>query len=275
MGQVLLADPPGVVPSTGGDNPSPADGAAAFSSGPARAIPPGAALQMPNPSPLVEGIDFGSVRWGRVWTMPNPPRGFAPLLEAGGTPLLLQGDIQLGADGQPAARSQVTILLADLGQGNFTKQAAFPILMANMVELARQAPLPAGFLTGEALPLPDPGSYRSIQMTSPDGQTHDLGRGETEEWTQTLAPGLYRFRLERVNGETMRVSAGARAGSQEESDLRPRSWARAASEASRNGQTGDERLAEREVNQKIDLRPWLLGATILALLMEAVLAWRR
>lgn len=254
-GQVLLVDPPGAGQASGG-----LLGAAAR-----QTIPAGAVTQAPSPSPVVAGIDFSGVRWGRAWSLAALPAGFAPLLQAAGAPLLLEGPA-----GGPGA-GPVLVLLADLAQGNFTRHPAFPILMANLVELARQAPLPASFQTGQALPLPPAGAYQSIQITPPQRPAVALAAPWPPTWDDTLDPGLYRFRFTRSNGETAEFSAGAQAGSAVESDLRARAWPQALAEAGAapGGAPG------RPQARPLDLWPWLLGAALLLWLAEAALAWRR
>jgi hypothetical protein len=255
-GQVLVIDPP----------PDSGTGGALLVGGPGREIPPGSLTQAADASPLVAGIDFSGVRWARALTLAVAPPGFTTLLQANGTPLLLQGQV-VGPSGE---RSQVTVLLADLARGNFARHPAFPILMANLVELARQAPLPAGFETGEVLPLPAPGSYRAIQITPPQGSPVDLGSSWPETWADTLEPGLYQFTLTAVDGSLTRFSAGARAGDVVESDLTPRGWVQSIAGAGSAAAAAPEQQME-----PLDLSAWLLGAAVLIFMLEAVLAWRR
>jgi Ca-activated chloride channel homolog len=259
-GQVLVIDPT----VQGGSLPIPDTGQAAFGAFSSQSIPAGAVVQVAA-DPLVAGIDFSGVRWSRAWKG-GLPGGFSTLVQAGDTPLLLRGEIPAGASGV----SHVLLLLADLSQGNFTRTPAFPILVANIVESASQAPLPASFKTGAAPPLPALGSYRSIEVTPPGGAPAELETSVLAGRMDTLEPGVYRFRLTRPDGEVSAFSAGANAGDAAESDLRARPWW--GSLGGGNGQSGQ---AAPPPDRAIDLRPWLLGAAILALVLEAGLAWRR
>ena len=277
-GHVLVVNPPAGngAPAGGGNPPAGAPsnaptGAPSLSVQSAREIPANAVVQNPNPDPVVEGIDFNGVRWVRAWSLASPATGFVPLLQANDTPLLLRGEIHPAQ----SERSRVFVLLADLTRGNFTKQAAYPILIANLVEDARRAPLPPGFLTGEPVPLPARGSYQSIQITPPHQAEIQLEQDWPAEWTQTLNPGLYQFRFTRASGETMQFSAGARAGEAMESDLRPRGWTQAvgANSAGANSATTSPETTQKE--RPVDLRIWLLGAAVVLLGLEATLAWRR
>lgn len=256
-GMVVLVEPPAAGAAQQAD----------FAVSAGREIPPGSPLRAPTPSPLVAGVDFSSVRWARALRLAGDPPGFRPLLLAGDVPLLLEGD----ALSEAGRRSRVVILLADLAQGNFTRHPAFPILLANLAEQARQAPLPAVFRTGEGLPLPA-GAYQKVEVAPPDGEPVELAAESLPVvWYGALEPGLYRFRFTAPGGAETRFSAGAIAGDEDESDLRPRAWMQASA--------GADRPAAAERPQQppapLDLRPWLLGAAVLILLLEAFLAWRR
>ena len=257
-GHVLVVEPP-----SAGQTPDAPETITFFSQSSSE-ITPGSAVRIPNPNPLVEGIDFSGVRWSRAWNLSSIPAGFVSLLQAEDVPILLQGEIRAA----PNERSRVIVLLADLTQGNFTRHPAFPILIANLVEQSRQAPLPPAFQTGDTLPLPVTGSYETIEITPPGQPPVAMDQDWPAEWTDTQSPGLYRFRYIEADGDVSEFATGARAGDAEESDLRARAWVEneaAAANASEN--------SDRE-NQQIDLRPWLLGAAILVLLLEAILAWR-
>lgn len=259
--RVLVVEPPQAADT---ESPALAPGAEALLANSTREIPGGVTVRAPNPNRLVEGVDFSGVRWSRAWEIAAARPAFTPLLQAGEVPLLLEGRV-----GEPS-QTRVTVLLADLGQGNFTRHPAFPILIANLVETSRQAPLPPSLKTGDAAPLPAAGSYQSVRITPPGGTEVVLEQEWPEAWQQTLDPGLYRFRLIQVDGEAVDFASGVNAGDPQESDLRVRPWTTAVGNqggASGTGTEGDE--------QPLDLRPWLLGAAILMLLVEATLAWRR
>jgi hypothetical protein len=260
-GQVLVVEPP-----SSGEGLRVGEDAARLVRTGSRAVPPGAPVRILSPDPLVVGIDFSGVRWARAWEVASPPSGFSPGLEAGGIPLLLYEEIRHSAQNA----SRVVVLLADLTQGNFTKHPAFPILIANLVQFSRQSPLPAQVQTGEPIPLPAPGAYGSVDVLPPVEDAVGFSRDWPSEWEQTFTPGLYRFRFVENDGDRREYLTGANAGDPEESDLRPRSWV----ESAMAGVEGPSNLRITE-EKHFDLWPWLLAAAVLALLAQAVLAWRR
>jgi hypothetical protein len=229
-------------------------------------VPAGAPVHAPRPNPYVEGIDFAGVRWASAWELENAPTGFETLLAAGDVPLLLGGEIDPGS---PQA-GQALVLTADLARGNFTRHPAFPILIANLVEAARQAPLPSAFQTGEALPLPVTGGTTAVQVVPPGDPAASLQPPWPPAWTDTLDPGFYQFRLDQANGETVEFSAGARVGDAQESDLRTRAAIQLS--VARDPARAADPSAEK---QHVDLQAPLLSTAFLLLLVEAFLAWRR
>ena len=108
----------------------------------------------------------------------------------------------------------------------------------------------------------------------PQGGAVNLGEAWPARWEQTQEPGLYLFRFTRPGGEVVEIASGANAGDETESDLRLRAWALAVS--GEGGAGGGLLPAESpEAGRQIDLRPWLLAAAILLMLVEATLAWHR
>jgi hypothetical protein len=142
--------------------------------------------------------------------------------------------------------------------------------MANLLEVARQAPVPAGFSTGEALPLPAPGTYQAVEISPPRGEPIRLEGSWPERWLDTADPGLYRVTLRGADGSRSEYASGARAGDAVESDLRPRDWVETIGASAVDGDVDSGAPPRR-----LDLRGWLLGAVVLLLIMEAFLAWRR
>ncbi|NMB89056.1 MAG: VWA domain-containing protein [Chloroflexi bacterium] len=259
-GAVLVADPP-----TQGDFPGPHGSGSLVAAG-RREIPAGAFVQVPQPNPIVDGIDFSGVRWARAWALDKASNGLTLLLQAGEAPLIVWGQWDAG---QPGPTS-LTVLLADLSAGNFTRQAAFPIWIANLVENARQNPEQAVIRTGDDLWLPaQDGRTQAIQVIAPGQEAANLVDDWPEQWTDTLEPGLYRVRITALDGSTSEVVTGILAGEEQESDLRRRDWTETASQGSPAGLPAPQ-IQER----RIDLLPWLLGTAILFLLGEAWLAWR-
>jgi hypothetical protein len=249
----LLVEPPEV------------EGSAALRVTGRRSILADAPVLTPNPSSLVAGMDFSGVRWERAWRMDELPQGFVPLLQAGDAPLLLSGNLERASGGA----SRAWVLLANLEAGNFTKHPAFPILIANMVQQARQAPLPASFKTGQALPLPAPGNYAGVRIITPAGESSNWQNRWPSAWLETLEAGIYQVELTDGAGRRVVFAAGANAGDENESDLRPRAWTGAVS-------SNDTPMAglPGEDDPSFDLWPWLLAATVLVMMAEAWLAWR-
>lgn len=228
-------------------------------------IPVGAPLLTPDLSRLTEEIDFSSVRWGRAARLGAPPQGFSTLLQAGDVPLLMSGSLLNRAGGASSA----WLLLADLGTGNFTKQPAFPIMIANLVEQARGAPLPPSIKTGQPLPLPPAGNYAAIRVTNPNGESTNWQGTWPGVFRETERAGIYQVELIDAAGKRAVFAAGANAGDENESDLRPRAW----TENALTKTTQSPELIDGD-SPSVDLWPWLLAAAALLLLAEARLAWR-
>jgi hypothetical protein len=149
-------------------------------------------------------------------------------------------------------------------------------LIAILVLETRQSPLPASLPAGEAIVLPPTGGDQHLQIQAPGQEAVDLGSNWPDAWEATLEPGPYRVFVQSVDGKTAEYGVGINAGDPVESDLRPRPWTQAAPTG--QGQTPQMGsvlgLAEESGARPIELLPWLLGAALLALALEAVLAWR-
>jgi hypothetical protein len=156
-----------------------------------------------------------------------------------------------------------------LNDGNLSRHPSFPILIGNLVLGLRRASIPTQVEPGSPIPLPSPEEYLSLDVQTPAGEAETFRLDWPEAWETTLEPGLYRFELESRNGSTTAYISGVNAGDPGESDLRPREWIGAAQSSAALP------LAGQQVNPpELDLRPWLLGAAFLFLLLEAFLAWR-
>jgi hypothetical protein len=221
----------------------------------------------------MQGVDFNGVRWVKAWKQAGIPAGFETLLQAlnvpevGDVPLILRGNL----DEQPSGSTDLVLFLANLKTGNLTKHPAFPIFLANLVQKIRQTQLPESTYTGEAIPLPSPAEYHTIRLSAPQATPVSFNTTWPAVWDQTLAPGLYSFELERLDGKLRKETVAVNAGSARESDIRPQSWTGGVSTLSTVGKTGAGPQAEA---QQVDLLPWLLGLAILLLFVEASLAWR-
>lgn len=255
-GPILVVEPP-AVGSAAADHPLAVEGRAS-------SLPPDAPLQFPAPDLILAGIDFNGVRWGRAWRLVGIPEGFTTLLQAGEVPLVLRGTV----NGAP-----LWVLLADLGRGNFTKHPAFPILLANYALAGRAALLPPSLPAGAALPIPAAGT---VQVVAPGQVPIEIPAGPGASWTGTQEPGLYQVIVSGDRGQAAQIYlTGINAGDAEESDLRPRTWTRVdlvgQDPAASAGTTGERR---EETRPPVELAPWLLGAALFVLLLEASLAWR-
>ncbi len=201
--------------------------------------------------PLLAGIDFNGVRWGSAW---DAPAGLKAVLSASGTPLLVR---------QPAPGSDLLVLLAntDPAASNFTQHPAFPVLLATLVERARQAPLPASLAAGEALPALAAGRFQSARVTPPGGSAYDYSS------IALHAAGLYSLELVDAMGQHAGLSLGVNAGDLAESNLQT------APAALANIQAGILPGSTTRTNP-IPLAPYLLAAACILMLLEAALAWR-
>lgn len=238
-----------------------------LAAGSSRAIAANALTHVTRHHPITSGIDFNSVRWGRVNELANPQPGLETLLAANDVPILLYGQIQA----QAPQTSPAVVLLADLRRGNFAKRPAFPMLIANLVDFSRNSTLPQTIKTGEPLLLPPSGTYQALQLIPPDGVVAQWDEQLPAEWNLTQDPGFYRVHILEFDGEVKEFSTGANSGDVLESDLRTPEWVKSLRSTAPGGFTPP---GEQE-NTQIDLRPWMLGVALLLLALEANLAWRR
>jgi hypothetical protein len=238
-----------------------------LAAGSSQAVAANALTHIPKRHPITNGIDFNSVRWGRVYELTNPHPGLETLLAANDAPILLYGQVQAQAS-QPRP---VVVLLADLARGNFAQHPAFPMLIANLVDYSRNSALPQTIKTGEPLALPPLKAYQALQLLPPDKPVVQWDDQWPAEWDLTQDPGFYRFKMLKFDGDVEEFSTGANAGDLLESDLRTPDWVVSVQSTAPGGFIPPN---EQEKAQ-IDLRPWLLGIALLLLVLEASLAWRR
>lgn len=210
----------------------------------------------PAGSPLA-GLDLNAAGWGKTWQMPESPAGLKPLLAAAGQPLVIGGSV--GA-------SQVYAVLVDLQSGNLTQQAAFPLMIAALVASADSAGWPGAIRAGEALSFPPAGQYARVQITTPAGQVEKWGSDQPDQYFPAAGPGVYGIETQDENGVVRKTWLGVNAGDLQESDIRPRA------EGTDSGQSAQ---ADGGVETRpVSLSPWLLGAALFLLAVEAWLAWR-
>ncbi|MFN2145271.1 MAG: vWA domain-containing protein [Anaerolineales bacterium] len=201
------------------------------------------------PGSIMEGAGLESVRWEYAAVL-SDVNDFETLASSGELPFILR---------QQTLESDVFLFAPLLETGNFTKHPAFPILLSRFVALARDFSPQPSYQVGDALILPA-GKY-SIQ--TPSGEMVD-----EEAVTIILTePGLYQFEATDPLGEVRRFEFGVNLGDAVESEIAPQDW------RDQYLSAGEE--VEREWQLvEVDLGPWLLGAAVLLLLIEAWRAWR-
>lgn len=212
---------------------------------------------VPTEYPLLDGVDFGGVRWGYAYVLDEPLSESDVLLRAGDLPLIV---------GVPRREGDVYLLLVDLLSGNLTRHPAFPILLANLVSSAGQPLIPAAMQLGDELQLPDAADYPEIRMHTPSEQLLTIAGNDARLWKETYEPGLYHLELKQANGDIRLEALGINGGSLNEADIRPGDWS-------------NERIVEQpaktiEVEETIPLASWFLALAVICLLWEARLAWK-
>jgi hypothetical protein len=127
--------------------------------------------------PLLAGLDLGAllVRQGQQIA---PPIWLNTIVDSNAGPLLLAGE-------RPEGR--VAVLTFDPRESNLPKLAAFPLLMANLVDWLDPLAGTATVAPGTAIRLPP-----EATVTPPDGSSAPVGAGGA--FAATDAPGLYRVK---------------------------------------------------------------------------------
>ena len=226
-----------------------------------RDIPLSESLLIPGADPLLDGIDFGSIRWIQVWALSEAAQGFTPIVQAGETPVILRGR---------QGSTDIYVLLAHLERGNFTKDAAFIIMMANLVGSTRRPVVPENLLLDRQIPLPALEDYQLLRVTAPGAESVEYRQNWPAAWEDTSIPGTYLIELQDANGELSAHAVGVNAADEEESDLSPKEWSRSVAGSTSSATSSGSVVEERQVN----LMPYLLGLVIFLLVIEAALAWR-
>ena len=156
-------------------------------------------------------------------------------------------------------RSDVYLFAPLLDSGNFTKHPAFPILLSRFVTLSRDFTPQPSYLVGDVITLPS-GEY---SIKAPSGEL----LGEETSPVVLTEPGLYQFEATDPLGVVRSSEFGVNLGEAVESEIAPQDW--------RTQFTTPGEEVEREWQLvEVDLGPWLLGAAVLLLLIEAWRAWR-
>jgi hypothetical protein len=240
-GSVLVIDPPSNFPLLPADDPEPV---AALSHHPA--------------DPLLADVDLSRVRFGSAVRI-EPSGGLSPVLsDANGLGLVWHGT---------AGSTRLVVFSFRLADSNITRRVDFPILVANAVAALLTGDLPSTVAPGESIALPPAQLFPALSLTMPDGQVLSFGADRPALFTDTRLPGLYVLQGQAAGGETWQSGFGVNAGTPEESELRRTARPEFAGIPTTGGPLG-ERAAT------LDLWPWVVGAVLLVLLVEAWLAWR-
>lgn len=218
-------------------------------------------LQVAKLDPLLNEVDFGSVRWGGAWSLSEIPPEFSAIVQVGNTPILMRG--QQGS-------SDVTVLLAHLDSGNFTKDPAFIILLANVVSGSRETLFAEELPLGHAIILPSTGDYQVIRISPPIADNVEYRQSWPALWESTSDPGAYLLELEDMSGKPSVFAVGINAADKDESQLHPQDWVSEVDDYS----MADASSKTTDTTRLINLMPYLLGLVIFLMLMEAILAWR-
>jgi hypothetical protein len=199
---------------------------------------------------ILEGLGLDSVRW-EFASVFGKLEYYNEIATAGDLPFVLRWQTDL---------SDVYIFAPLLASGNFTKHPAFPILLSRFVSLARDfTPNPA-YLAGDQIVLPD----GEITLEYPSGKIVESIVAQQLELSES---GLYTFTVSNPIGGVRESVFGVNLGEEEESDIARREW------------SADIASIEEEVDRswqrvEVDLGPWLLGFSVILLLIEAWRAWR-
>jgi Ca-activated chloride channel family protein len=218
-------------------------------------------LQVPGYDPLIEGMDFASIRWVRVWELSEFPENFSTIVQVGDTPILLHSR---------QGNSDVIVLLAHLQSGNFTKDPAFIVLFANIVNSVHQTILPQKLPLDHPIPLPEESKYQLLRISNPMSETVEFRGNWPSVWQETSLPGTYMIEMEDKDGESFIHAVGINAADECESDLGPKEWMTNLVKDIKP----DVSAQDIKTEQQFDLMPYLLIAVLFFLLLEALLAWR-
>lgn len=211
--------------------------------------------------PLLAGVDVGSMTFGRARLL-DLPDWATPIMEAPDGPLVYEGDWE--------GRS-VVVLAFDPMSSDLPLKISYPVLLANTMSWLSSGGVPQALMAGAEMTLnPVPGA-RELAIRKPDGSVVSLAAsGNRVAFTQTEQPGRYVVTNRLGNRDLARQTFVVNAGSDTESDIRPRDIQLPPADASRlPAPESTYRLVTQE-----NLWWWLVGA-VLAVLMVEWLASRR
>jgi hypothetical protein len=214
-------------------------------------------IYMDESVPVLAGVDFGGVRWGKTRVLQDLSENFTVLVQTDNVPLYISGS---------NGRARLFIFLPELSDGNLIRHPAFPIMLGNQVREALKSPFPEMQSTGKPVQLPAVEQLVSLNIIPPSGSPITFSGSWSDHWEFTSEPGIYSFELTERSGKVVTHSIGINAGDLSESRLAPQDW----SEKYQRIQTT---LSNGSVDP-LNLTPWLLALAVLLLLLEAWLSWR-
>lgn len=212
--------------------------------------------------PVLENVALENIRWS------SAPE-FLGVSEAG------EGDLQgvnvVASDGDQALLVELKypdgsklVFLPNLGQGNFTKDSAFPVMVGNIVAYSQNLLLDGSYWFGETLQIPETILSQGAAVKVPSGENYAEIAGE-----KMVLGELGEYSLEYTDrlGEVQTYSFGVNAGDSQESNITPQAW-RFEIETDQTEQDYGVQMIE------VNLGPWLLLLAVGLLLLEAWRAWR-
>jgi len=214
-------------------------------------------IPIPANDSYIAEIDFSGVQWGQAWSLSEVPSYLKPLLQAGEVPIYLRGRSGL---------SNVHVFLADIRTGNLAKHPAFPIMMALIVQNIYTADWPPTVAPGELFTFPLKGKFSQIHITDPGGKLYEWTSDFPVNWDGAREAGIYRVDTVDPDGRQETTWIGVNAGHTKESNVLPRDWP-----VDNLASIGIE---PTNVAEKVNLMPWLLGLSLILLVIEASVAWR-
>ncbi len=208
-------------------------------------------------SPVLAGVDLSGVDFGCVSAVPLPGWAALDLLAAAGgqtLPLIFHGS--------PRPDAPVAVWAFDVAAGNLPGRLALPLLTANTLAALLVPPPPAVIPAGRPVRLPG-----DFSVETPAGRRLFLEPMAAAMFARTQQPGLYQI----YNRQNEPVAGFAvHAGSPEESNLsRPALPAQLAALAVTPADL------PAPPGELVEYWPWLAGATLLLVLLEGGLAWRK
>ncbi len=189
---------------------------------------------------------------------------FRPITGAGARPLLtLAGGTAIASLTQPDA--EITLVSFDPDRSDWPDQPSFVIFFRNLLERARQRRSEGGIHAGqlgEPLRVPAPDGT-TVVVRAPDGSSETaLSRGGVAIAPTHALPGVYTAEVGRRRLHALRNLLDP-----SESDVRPR--------ARFETSAGGGAVQTSEAREPREAWPWLVGALLIVLALEALWATRR